>query len=209
MASGVALPMSRALNQAWAFTSSIQGVQQLYTAEHLALLEACGAVLGKAKLEPRLNPQTIDDLRKQVQELHDAILEASDVPADLRSFMLDHLDHILRAIREVALRGPAALTEAVDQAVGSYVTRGLVHRESTNDPAAKNWVDQFKKVVASVAAVVSVLGAALALPAAAEEAAKVLTSAEDPVPTTTIVLEPWSSDPIEPPQDQTGEAAAG
>lgn len=201
--------VSNALEQAWAFTSAIRGVKQQYSGEHLAYLEACGAVLSRARLEPRIDPSTIENLREQTQELHEALLQADSLPADLRTFMLDHLDRILRALREFALRGSAALRDAFDQTVGSLVTTGMLQGERTRDPQTKSWVDRFRNVLAAVGVAVTVAGGALALPAAAEEAIKVLTSAEDTTSQTTVFVKEEGTADIGELSSDASESATG
>nr|WP_172687731.1 hypothetical protein [Prescottella equi] len=200
--------VTNALNQAWAFTSAIQGVKQQYSGEHLVHLEACGVLLSRAKFEPRIDPSTIESLREQTQALHEELLQADSLPADLRSFMLDHLDRILRALREFALRGAAALRDAVDQTVGAYVTTGMVLRERTSDPNTRSWVERFKSVLAAVGAVTTVATGMLALPAAAEEAINVLTSTEDTTSQPTVIVKEWTVG-IDESSSDTGESVSG
>lgn len=200
--------VTQALEQAWAFTSAIQGVKQSYSGESLVHLEACGVVLSRARLEPRIDPSTIDSLREQTQELHEALLQAENLPADLRTFMLDHLDRILRALREFALRGAAALRDAFDQTVGSLMTTGKLQDERTRDPQTKSWVDRFRNVLAAVGAAVTVASGALALPAAAEEAINVLTSAEDTTSQTTVIVKERPAG-IDESSSDPGESATG
>ncbi|MEU2004638.1 hypothetical protein ACH47B_26920 [Rhodococcus sp. NPDC019627] len=181
--------VDRALSQAWAFTSAVHSVQQLYSSNDIIYLEACGNLLGRARIEPRIAPETLDDLWQKTQDLRDDLFNAEDLPADLKSFMLDQLEGILRAFREFIIRGPEALAEAINQAVGATVTSRIMPRIQES-PEAQPWWKKFSVQIALITSLIGIPGTVLALPPAYQAAVEAISpSAEAGRPTSTIVID--------------------
>lgn len=157
-------PAQHALADLWQFNSPIQTVQQHFSPADLMNLESANRLLKRVKFERQIEEAQLDALGEKVRELHDALVAASDIPDDLKLFMLDQLDQIARALREFRIRGPVALTEALDSVVGA-IYRVSSSRPGTITPETRTWFQKFKTVVADLAIVVGLTGAVLQLPA--------------------------------------------
>jgi hypothetical protein len=166
-------PVKRALDQCWAFTSSVQGPQSHFSKADIVALQACSPILSRAQLEPRIEQEALDDLRQSVDELYEEIVDATALPPKLLSFLLDQLDLIRRALREYAIRGAQALNEALDQSVGAYLRHA---RSGDLEPApeAGSPLGRFKSILVQIAAVTGVFTGILALPGQAQEALEVI-----------------------------------
>jgi hypothetical protein len=167
-------PVDQVVSRIWNFDSRVEAVRQAFSAADVMNLEACGQLLNRARIERRIDPSTIEDIRQKTQDLHDALMDAEDLPSNLRTFMIDQLDRIARALREFVIRGPEAMTEVIDGAVGGILRVGATTTEPIT-PATRSWLEKFKAHLAVVSAAVSVTAATLALPAAVDQAVEVLT----------------------------------
>lgn len=166
-------PVDRAMANIWNLDLRLQGVSQCFSDADVVNVEACSQLLSRARIERRIEPSTLEDLRQKTQDLHDALMDADDLPASLKSFMLDQLDRIARALREFVIRGPESLTEAVDGAVGASIRVAKTMSEPIT-PVTQSWLEKFKTHLAVVATSVGVATSVLALPGAVDQAVDAL-----------------------------------
>jgi len=124
-------------------------------------LEYCSYVLHRHRPQRVFSDSELDRIRGLTQELGEAVDADSDMDQSLRDFMLSHVNAMIRALSEVDLRGPVALEDALDRAVGAVRRRvDLVVRMESNPTA---W-SKFQNLIVGVAAVLQIATAGLALP---------------------------------------------
>lgn len=165
-------PVDRALQQIWPMTSQIQPVQRAVGPEHIVCLQACGNLLRQHGHEQTVAEEQLNDLREQARTLYDDVMNAESIPADLRSLLLDQLDHILRALREYIVRGPEGLAEALENSVGAFVMRRRV-LDDAND-RSQSFIQRFKKVAATAFLILEAANTVLSLPSTTADAAEIL-----------------------------------
>ncbi|MFD6057785.1 hypothetical protein [Rhodococcus wratislaviensis] len=193
-------PAQRALTDLWQFNAAIHNVQQHFSPTDLVNLESANRLLRREKFERRIEEAQLDSLGEKVRELHDALVAAADIPDDLKLFMLDQLDQIARALREFRIRGPEALTEALDSVVGA-IYRVSSSRPGAVTPETRTWFQKLRTVVADLALVVGLGAAVLQLPANFHSAVNELspaTQVQSQVESTPSPPDPIS-DPAQPP----------
>ncbi|WP_280494869.1 hypothetical protein [Nocardia farcinica] len=167
-------PVKRALDQCWAFTSPIQGPQSHFSKADIVALQACSPILSRARIEPRIEQETLDSLRQSVNEFYEEVIAATALPPELLSFLLDQLDLIRRALREYAVRGAEALNEALDQSVGALWRHARAGDLGTAAPEAGSPLGRFNRILVQIAAITGVAAGILALPGQAQEAQGVI-----------------------------------
>jgi hypothetical protein len=100
----------------------LETVMHKYDGETLAWLEHSNDVLQRRRSEREVKAADAERIEKLVHDLAKEIAEA-DVDGELRIFLLDHLDSMSRALRDLPVRGVLALQDAYDRAIGSLVRR--------------------------------------------------------------------------------------
>ncbi len=110
-----------ALSAAHALGNPTSTMVKHYKSEHIAGLKFCGGVLSSAGIERRTDPEVLDDLYSRTNDLYIEVMQDSQIPSDLRTFICDQLDRIRLALREFTIRGPEALDEALNQIAGAVV----------------------------------------------------------------------------------------
>ncbi|MBF6238245.1 hypothetical protein IU474_14390 [Nocardia otitidiscaviarum] len=157
-----------ALATAWNLQVPLQNVTNQYTDEDVARLRFCSSVLSRAKLEARVTEEQLHQLAQQVDELHMEVVEATAVPLELRTFLLEQLDRVRIALREYRIRGAEALRDVIERVVGSCVVRADI--TSTDDEESASFLLKLRKIVVGVGIVAGAIGSTLALPPAFEAA---------------------------------------
>lgn len=122
-------PIENALLTACALTSATNTVLAAYSDDDVRSLKHCGSLLSRSAAELRIDEESLYNLRDRVDQLHDEVVAAANIPVDLRSFILDQLHRIRRALSEFQLRGPAALAEATELVAGAVIS----HRHLISD----------------------------------------------------------------------------
>lgn len=137
-------------------------VAERFDPASLASLESCSYVLHQHR------PQRVfaDDELARINELIESLLteleESAGIDADLRDFLWFHATELANAIRDIDVRGPAAVEAAFDQAVGAAQRRMdlTVRAAKENMPA---W-QKFFNVIVAIAAALQIATSSLALP---------------------------------------------
>lgn len=108
---------SFSLDRAWhVFSDKI-------TEATLRALRICAGILSRKYPESSLNFEGLNKLRDEVFEFHAHVVEA-DLSANLREYILKHLDLIDRAIVESMIMGPCSVEAAIKQTIGEVFLDG-------------------------------------------------------------------------------------
>ncbi|MET7773639.1 hypothetical protein [Nocardia sp. NPDC005366] len=140
--------IAAALNQTWALTSAVQKVQAKYTSEDLSHLDYCSGLLSRARIERQIDARTLDELRNLIQSLEKDLMDIEDIPADLKSFIIDQLDIIRTAIREYRIGGPLAFEHAFDRVVGACLRRSELVNDANE--ASQSSLGKFREILGAV-----------------------------------------------------------
>jgi len=146
----------------------------------LSSLEYCSYVLHRHRPQQVFTDSDLERIRALIGELR-AELEGDIGPDDgLREFLQFHADAMAHALDDLALRGPAALEDTFDQAVGAAQRRMDLSARSGESRSA--W-RKFGELVVTVAAVLQITTSSLALPGLARQ------GLEGPPPAAQAVVE--------------------
>lgn len=108
-------------------------------------LEFCAECLSRKCPERRANESQLKEIAKDVAELIEEVL-ASDLPEDLRKFLLEHLNDLNRALQEYRLFG----FKPLERAYGAIISGGLVAPEiiekAKSKPHGQKFWAVFKKL---------------------------------------------------------------
>jgi hypothetical protein len=96
-----------------------------------------------------------------IGELAEELTSDPDIDPELGEFLLLHVQAMARALRDLRVRGPAALEEALDQAEGALHRRADLVARSDTSPSA--W-RKFGNLIVLVGAVFQVAQSSLMLP---------------------------------------------
>src|SRR5258706_3914755 len=130
-----------------------QVVPSAVSTESLSSLEHCSYVLYRYRPQPDLTDQQREDIEAKVRDLEEAVRADPDMDGDLRIFLLFHAGQMSRALRDLPLRGRAALEDAFDQAVGAAQRRTDLTTRVKESPSA--W-EKFRDVMLVVAAALAI-----------------------------------------------------
>jgi hypothetical protein len=127
----------------------------------LVCLEACNDVLHRNRAQRVITDSELENITELITELVEELATDGDIDPELRAFLLFHVQAMARAVHDFPVRGPKALEEALDQAVGALHRRSDVVVRSDTSPSA--W-RKFGKLIVVVAAVLQVAQSSLMLP---------------------------------------------
>lgn len=115
----------------------------------LTVLEFCSARLNELQKEPIVNEAELQEIAHDVSVLFDEV-KTSNLDAELKTFILDGLEAIRRAIFEYRIRGPKRLNEALAEIVGGlWVGRDVV-RKAEGQPLLERFEQTFYRFAAVV-----------------------------------------------------------
>ena len=89
-------------------------------AETITGLRLTSRVLARDYPEIHIDPKSLESLLKQVQEVVNYIVQA-DIPSQLKTVLLKHLDEVAKAIRDFRIHGASGLRDAVDGGIGAAI----------------------------------------------------------------------------------------
>lgn len=136
-------------------------------ATSLADLETCSWTLHKYRPQRPIADSDLERIRKLIDGLETELRESGDIDPELRDFLLQRCREMSRALRDVAIRGPVALEEAFDRAVGAAHRRKDLAARSSEAPGA--W-RKFGDVIDVIAKALQVATLAIGLPVLAQQA---------------------------------------
>jgi hypothetical protein len=124
-------------------------------------LEYCSFVLHRYRPQRVFSTRELDTINELIRELQAEVEGDDAMDRSLQDFLLYHAFAMSRALDELGLRGPVALEEAFDQAVGAAQRRvDLTVRRESNSGA---WT-KFLNLIVGVAAVLQITTTAFVLP---------------------------------------------
>ena len=126
-------------------------------------LELADRILRAQSPETPMSEGQLEEIRALVANLIAETVEADSLDPELRSFMLEHLEAVERALREVRIRGTEAVAEAAARVYGERVFRPDLDGKVT-EKDKKTW-DNFWKVMNRVVLSLNLLISITALPA--------------------------------------------
>lgn len=126
----------------------------------LSSLEHCSYVLHRYRRQRVLSDSELDRIRKAIVELEAEVRSQPGLDASLRDFLLYHAGAMARALEDLAVRGPAALEEALDQAMGAAYRRV----DLTADKDSPGVWAKFGNLIVVVAAVLQIATSSFVLP---------------------------------------------
>lgn len=191
-------PVALALRDGTAnLTVSTNAITNGYDRGVLVELEICARELHRRQAERAIEQSDLDRLRADLDVLRDDIL-ASDLPTDLRRFLLEYVEDMSRALWDYQLRGIAAIEDVHDRIVGTLHRRtDLMARLREQDPEGA--AGRFVKFLYGVAALLVVVGGTLAIPGQVSD----MLDAIEGKPDTPAVIEMQQDSP--PPPTTTSE----
>ena len=127
----------------------------------LGSLEYCNVVLHRHRPQRVFSDSELDRIREAIAELEAEVRDNAGLDASLRDFMLFHIDAMTRALQDIAVRGAAALEEALDQAAGAAQRRVDLTVDAKSHSSV--WI-KFANLIVVVAAVLQIGTSGLALP---------------------------------------------
>jgi len=127
----------------------------------LMSLEYCSYVLHRYRPQRYVSDSEVERIRMLIEELQAEVTDQPGLDPDLRDFLSFHVNAMQQALLDLAVRGPAALEDALDRAVGAAQRRtDLTVKADSNSSA---WT-KFGSIIIAVAAVLQIATSSLALP---------------------------------------------
>ena len=103
----------------------------------LGSLESCSFVLHKHRRQLVITETDLDHIRSLIAELVEATEKELPFEHELRDFLTDHIDAMLRALDEIQIVGAPALEDSFDRAIGAverrsgeFAVKGYTRREA-------------------------------------------------------------------------------
>lgn len=139
-------------------------IAALYGPGDLMALEFCSEALHLAGAKQVVDHDFLTGIRQQISDLLDVLESDSDLQAQLRDLLIWNVRAMLRACDNYDLRGVAGISDAYNQAIGTMVNNWHVV-ESRHGSSPATW----KKVVAVLASVATLLGSSAGVITALEQ----------------------------------------
>ena len=125
-------------------------------------LESCSFTLHKHRPQRPVAKSDLDHIKGLIIELDDELEKLPDIDPELREFLRLHIKEMSRALHDLTIRGPAALEDALDKAVGAASRR--IDVTVRIDTAKGAWA-KFTEILNMTALALGVVTAAIAIPA--------------------------------------------
>ena len=163
-------------------------------------LEACNDMLHRLRPQRMLTDSELERITALISELEEELKLDHNIDPELRDFLLIHVQTMARALRDLPIRGPVALEEALDQAVGAGFRRTDLTVRSDTSPSA--W-HKFGNLIVVIAAALQIAGSSLTLPDQLRQALEAPPPA--PAPVIKIIQEMPTEPGVHPPAAPTGD----
>jgi hypothetical protein len=145
----------------------------------LTSLEYCSYVLHRYRPQRYISDGEVERIRLLIEELQSEVRGQPNLDPELRKFLSFHITAMQQALLDLAVRGPSALEEALDQAVGATQRRTDLTVKADSNRSV--WT-KFGNVIIAVAAVLQIATSSLALPS------QIRAELEGPSPATPVVV---------------------
>ena len=133
----------------------------------LVSLEYCGWTLSTYRQQRPVADSDLKRIRELIGELESELRDSPNIDPELREFLQLRCDEMSRALRDLTIRGPAALADAWDKAVGATVRQSAVVIRRDTAPGA--W-EKFKEILNTTALVLGTMASAASLAVDAQQA---------------------------------------
>lgn len=150
----------------------------------LGFLETCSWTLHTYRQQRPIADSDLERIKTLLAELETELRESQHIDSELREFLMRHCKEMSRALRDVVIRGPAALEDALDRAVGATYRRKDLTARSGESPSV--W-RKFGEVIVAVAAALQIATSAIALPGQVQQA---IEGPQPPAQVQVVVNEP-------------------
>jgi hypothetical protein len=110
----------------------------------LVTIKFCAHELSKRRPEKIVDEAQLGELKQQVYDLYTEVLK-TDLPTDIRRYLLDHLYEIIDAIDCYMVTGACPIQRAVDGVIGSFVTDGNTVRQTLDKEVGKKFWSTMNK----------------------------------------------------------------
>lgn len=135
--------------------------------ESLASLETCSWFLNRHRPQRPVAKSDLERIQKLLAELEAELRESEQIDPELREFLVRQCKEMTRALRDVEIRGRAALEDALDRTWGAANRRqDLVTRSETAPSVWRKFVNLLK----DIAVTLGVTSALIALPGQVRQA---------------------------------------
>jgi hypothetical protein len=135
----------------------------------LSSLEWCSWVLHRHRPQLEVTAASVQRIMDLLRDLDAELTEPesradADIDPELRYYLMSQVNAMRRALRDLQIRGPVAVEEALDQARGSALRRtDLTSRWNTTEGNRSAW-KKFVDLMVVVATVLNISTASLTLP---------------------------------------------
>lgn len=116
-------PVRTAFGQLNLVKGTLAQMKTSFTAEVLHSLEHCHDRLRREAPDSALNQRELESILTEVQTLMTNVLE-SELPPEIRSFLLEKLDSLERAMSMYSVTGIKPVEDAVDSIFGGTIRKG-------------------------------------------------------------------------------------
>ena len=132
-------PVANAFSQLNLSGSNVAQIKQFLTPEIIISLEYCDHELARRNPEQTLDPNELQKVIEEIKSLIDEVVQ-SNLPDEIRSFILDKLDLLLRSLELYKFCGITPITTAIDAILGATVRcKGNPYTDSKDDPSGKKF----------------------------------------------------------------------
>lgn len=153
-------PLNEAFSRLNLGGENIVGIDKLLAPEVLKALAFCNAELSKRKPEPQADPNELAKLLEEVKILLDDVLE-SDLPSDIKTFVLEKLNALERAIELYTLSGIKPIEEVVESMLGGALLKaGRMQNDAMTET---DLLDRYWKLGGRAAVVVALTDSGIKL----------------------------------------------
>jgi hypothetical protein len=133
-----------------ALQADIQGQMNQVSEGDMTTLEFCSEKLETQHTEPLIDEDQLQAILVDVNALFDEV-KASDFDADLKSFILDGIESIRRAIFEFRIRGPERIKEAIADILADY----MMNQCAPQTPEERAGLEKFNEAFARFVSLVT------------------------------------------------------
>ncbi|WP_214107831.1 hypothetical protein [Acrocarpospora catenulata] len=127
-----------------------------YDSTALFALEACSDYLHRRRAESVISDDGLKEIVEKTRELIDYVLQ-SDIPDDLKTFLLTRLREIEQAVQDIQIRGTQALVDVLERTAGALAMRpGLYERLKVQEPVWSMFAAVLS-IIASIAQVTAIM----------------------------------------------------
>lgn len=144
-------PLVRGAFTDFGMSNQIARITDRLTPEVLTGLDFCNHELSRRCPEQTVDMAKLEELTKEAKALMDQVVRA-DLPGDLKEYVLDKLDLLLRALEMYHVTGIRPIVSAMETIVGATVLGGKEHHEQlTKTPQGQRLWSLLGKVATLIA----------------------------------------------------------